>query len=317
MKNFRVKMLIICVIIVVAAAAFERLSYSEDYSMPVARLTYSDTYLTHMDGPDWIVPLIEKVRTQDDSHILLIGDSVCRQMFIDLTDINDEVSIAPAIAPFSMGGQYILTKLYLEAHPDATDVYLIMVPMDDVSINFNIDFAYQYVVMPLVETGTMDLLDEDTVDELEYLYGRAFMNETVVRRIDDSGLNRKLYLNYIKTYKKNDYEHSLEDSVYVKYLKKIKELCDEHSVKFHFLPAPVPDMKAYHEIVNVKVPGYFEKTGLDKLFPDYTWRVRYYPEDRFYDSVHFGGIYEERDHLNEVIYETYGDTGLMEHIRLQ
>ena len=33
---------------------------------------------------------------------------------------------------------------YLDNHPDATDVYLVMVPMDDVSRNFNIEYAYQY-----------------------------------------------------------------------------------------------------------------------------------------------------------------------------
>ncbi len=317
MKSFRVKALAICVIIIILLAGFEVISYDEDYSMPVARLTYSDTYLTHMDGPDWIVPLIEKVRTEDDSHVLVLGDSVCRQMFIDLTDINEEAAIAPAIAPFSMAGQYVLTKLYLDAHPDATDVYLIMVPLDDISIDFHLDFAYQYVVMPLVETHTFDMLDEDTREELRYLYGELFMNEGIVRRIDDSGLNRKLYLNYIKTHKENDYEHSLEDSVYVKYLKKIRQLCNERSVELHFLPAPIPDMEAYHDIVEVKAPEYFAATGLDELFPDYLKLIRYYPEEQFHDGVHFGGIFEGREHLNEVIKETYEGSGLIEVLRLQ
>ena len=315
--KFRTKLLIICLITALLLAGFDVLSFDKNYSMPIAELTYSDTYLTHMDGPDWIVPLIEKVNTRDDSHALLLGDSVCRQMFLELADINEDVTVAPAIAPFSMAGQYVLTKLYLDAHPEATDVYLIMVPMDDISVNFNIEYAYQYVVMPLVETGYLDMLDKDTVDELEYLYGAAFMNEDVVRRIDDSGLNRKLYLNYIKTYKKNDYRHSLEDSVYVKYLKKIRKMCDERSVTFHFMPAPVPDMEAYHEIVEVKAPLYFEQTGLDELVPDYLNEVRYYPEDWFYDGVHFGGKYENQDTYNMIINEMYKDSGLLESIKLR
>ena len=99
--HFSVKVTIFILAIVVLLTGFEILSYDDDYSMPIARLTYSDTYLTHMDGPDWIVPLIDKVQEKDDSHILLLGDSVGRQMFMDLADINDDVCVAPAIAPFT------------------------------------------------------------------------------------------------------------------------------------------------------------------------------------------------------------------------
>jgi hypothetical protein len=304
-------------ILTVFLAGFEVLSYDDDYSMPIAKLTYSDTYLTHMDGPDWIVPLIEKVQEKDGSHILLLGDSVGRQLFIDLADINDEVCVAPAIAPFTVCGQYVLTRLYLDNHPDATDVYLVMVPMDDVSKNFNIEYAYQYVVMPLVETDTLGLLDGSTVDELRYLFGSRFMERPVVERIDNSGLNRKLYLNWIKDHVKNDYPHSLEESVYVSYLKKISGLCSEKGVTFHLLPAPVPDADVYHRTVEEKAPEYFESAGLDILFPDYLSNVRYYPEEMFSDGVHFGGRYEDQSVYNGIIREMYGYSGLTDHLKLE
>ena len=317
MNKFALKLLIITILIILFLAGFEVLSYDDDYSMPIARMTYSDTYLTHMDGPDWIVPLIDRVQERDKSHILLLGDSVGRQMFIDLGDINDEVCVAPAIAPFSMAGQYVLTKLYLDNHPDATDVYLVMVPMDDVSKNFNIEYAYQYVVMPLVETDKLELLDENTVDELGYIFGERFMELPVVERIDKSGLNRKLYLNYIKSYAKNDYPHTLEESVYVSYLKKIASLCSGRNVTFHFLPAPVPDMDTYHSIVSELAPEYFEMTGLDKLFPDYLDHVKYYPEEMFTDGVHFGGPYENQSVYNDIISEMYGYSGLTEVLKFE
>lgn len=315
--RFSVKIIIFISMIAVLLTGFEVLSYNEDYSMPVARITHSEIYLTHMDGPGWIVPLIDKVREEDDSHILLLGDSVARQMFMDLQNINDEVCVVPAIAPFTMCGQYVLTKLYLENHPDATDVYLVMVPMDDISTDFTLDYAYQYVVMPLVETDTLGLLDGKTIDELEYLFGRNFMKRPIVERIDGSGLNRKLYLNYIKDHKKNDYPHTLEESVYVSYLKKIAALCEENDVNFHFLPGPVPDMSEYHDIVDEKASEYFAETGLDKMFPDYLGSVRYYPEDMFADGVHFGGFYEEREQLNKVIVEMYGYSGLLDSLKLE
>ena len=309
--------MIITILIILFLAGFEVLSYDDDYSMPIARMTYSDTYLTHMDGPDWIVPLIDRVQERNESHILLLGDSVGRQMFIDLGGINDEVCVAPTIAPFSMAGQYVLTKLYLDNHPDATDVYLVMVPMDDVSRNFNIEYAYQYVVMPLVETDKLELLDENTVDELGYIFGERFMELPVVERIDKSGLNRKLYLNYIKRYAKNDYPHTLEESVYVSYLKKITDQCSARNVTFHFLPAPVPDMDTYHSIVSELAPEYFEATGLDKLFPDYLDHVKYYPEEMFTDGVHFGGPYENQSVYNDIISEMYGYSGLTEVLKLE
>ncbi len=316
MRRFWLKFISICAAVAVVMSLFEVLSYSDDYSMPVARITDSDTYLTHMDGPDWIVPLIKKVQKDDGSEILLLGDSVCRQMFMDVADINEEVCVVPAISPFTMCGQYILTKLYLDNHRDATDVYLIMVPMDDVMIDFDIGFAYQYVVMPLVETDTLDMLDPDTVNELTYLFGEEFMRSDIVRKVDNSGLNRKLYLNYVKKHVKNDYEHSLEDSVYIRYLKKIKKLCDDNGVRLHFMPAPVPDMDTYHEITDNLAPAYFAETGLDEIFPDYLGMVKYYPEEMFSDGVHFGGKYDSREEYNKIIREMYGATGLVDHLNL-
>lgn len=317
MRRFIVKFIIIVFLITIILTGFEVLSYNDNYSMPIARLTYSDTYLTHMDGPDWINPLIEKVQNADESHILLLGDSVGRQLFIDLAGINDEVCVAPAIAPFGMCGQYVLTRLYLDNHSDATDVYLVMVPVEDVSVDFNIEYAYQYVVMPLVETDSFDMLDNSTRDELEYIYGHKFMDRSIVEKIDKSGLNRKLYLNYIKKYAPNDYPHTLEESVYVSYIRKILTLCEERGVNFHFMPAPLPDMEAYHNIVEKKVPAYFSETGLDKLFPDYLEHVKYYPAEMFPDNTHFGGEYENQNWYNQIIREMYGYSGLLDKLKLE
>ena len=100
MRAFWVKLFTVAAVILLITGIIEVLSYDDDYSMPIAKLTESDTYLTHMDGPDWIVPLIEKVSAEDESHVLLVGDSVCRQMFIDIMDINKETCVAPAISPF-------------------------------------------------------------------------------------------------------------------------------------------------------------------------------------------------------------------------
>ena len=311
MRAFGVKLFTVAAVILLITGIIEVLSFDDDYSMPIAKLTESDTYLTHMDGPDWIVPLIEKVSEEDGSHVLLVGDSVCRQMFIDLMDINKETCVAPAISPFGMCGQYVLVKRYLDSHPDATDVYLMMVPMGDVSQDFSIEYGYQYVVMPLVETDLLDMLDEDTIDELRYLFGEWFMKPSVVRRIDNSGLNRKLYLNYIKVYRKNDYEHTLENSVYIKYLKRIRVLCDERSVKLHFLSDPIPDTDLYHDIVEVQVPQLFSETGLDEMFPEYLRSVRFYPEELF-EGVHFKGKYDNRGNYDKIIREMYTDYGLME-----
>ncbi|MCR5420636.1 MAG: hypothetical protein K6E98_06510 [Lachnospiraceae bacterium] len=317
MDKFKGKFIVIVLIILILLSGVVVLSYNEDYSMPIARYTVSDTYLTHMDGPDWIIPLIEKVSTEDGAKVLLLGDSVCRPMLMDIANINGEGSVAPAIAPFTMCGQYVLACKFLEAHPEATDIYLVMVPIGDVSRNFDISYGYQYVVMPLVETGNLKYLDDNTVEELKYVYGEFFMREGIVRRIDNSGLNRKLYLNYIKKYRKNDIEHSNETSVYVSYLKKIKTLCDENDVRFHFLPSPVPDMEGYHEIVEVKAPLLFEETGLSHIFPDYLESVHYYPPEMFSDNVHFGGVYEDQKVYNEVIRQMYGESGLTEYIRLE
>ncbi len=316
MKQFGYKIVLFVFIISFILVGFDVLSFDENYSMPIARLADSDTYLTHMDGPDWIVPLIERVQERDDSHVLLIGDSVCRQMFIDIADINDEVCIAPAIAPFTMCGQYVLTKLYLESHPNATDVFLMVLPEKDFLSGIGTSLGYQFLVIPLIETDTLNLLDQSTIDEITNMFGAVFVKEAVVRIIDNSGVNRKLYLNGLKKYSKSGHFHSIDDSLYTVYLQKMVNICNEKGVIFHLLPPPMADTKELHDIVESYFPDNMEKIGLEMLIPEYMGNVRFYPEEMFSDGTHFGGVYEEQRVYNEIITEMYGDEGLIEKLVL-
>ena len=69
--------------------------------------------------------------------------------------------------------------------------------MDSLITDFDYQFGYQYVIMPFTETDTIQFLKEDTKKELYRKYGRIFCQKPVVKIIDKSPLNRKLYLNFL------------------------------------------------------------------------------------------------------------------------
>ncbi len=315
MKKFYLKSTLLIFFIFIILAVIEVLSVTENYSQPIAKLTDSEEYLNHMDGPNWINPLIEKVSVDNGEDTLIIGDSVCRQLFIELSDINDTTCIAPAIAPFTICGQYVLAKLFIENHPNASDIYLLLAPTNIHNNDFDINYSYQYLVMPLVETDKLDYLDNSTIERIEELFGRYSTDKKFVYAVDKSGLNRKLYLNYIETQSNRKPSDGKSIPIFFEYFPKIEKLCEENNVTLHFLSCPISDSETRTETSNNGLE-LLRSSELNKWYNDYKASVKIYPQEMFSDDTHFGYPYNSQTSFNKIINETYKDTGLLEKIKM-
>ena len=302
---------IFLVILLALVICLDYLSTQGSWGYLLAKYTDSWDYFTVNAGPEEVNPYIEKVRKQDDTTKLIIGDSVCCQLFNDLQKYNNDFSIAGTNGAVSMAGQYILAKEYLDNHPGATDVFLIVLP-ESFWQAFDTKWGYQYTVMPFVETDTLRYLDKDTIRIMESVYGSLFMSKDVVELIDDSPVNRKIYLNLLRQYSRGyDMPHfELADE----YVTKIDEMCKSKNVSFHMYPGPVSDGK---KDLCVEYNKEFVNSAIYSINPRFFEEIYYYPAEQAADGFHFSGEYANREHFNSVIREVIKDTELQKMLRLE
>lgn len=296
MKKFYLNAVLFFSLFLVTLMFFDYLSIAEKSRSIIAEWTNSTSFITGSVGPDEIKPYIIKAQTPDDSTKLIIGDSVCRQMFSGLQEYNSDFTIIGSNGAITMAGQYILAKEYLDSHSEVSDIFLIVLP-ESLGRTFDTKLGYQYVVMPFAETDTLKDLDRDTIEIMQSVYGNAFMNPQVVYAIDRSGVNRKLYLNLLEEYAsghvlKNHFE--LADQ----YVYKIYELCQERGVTFHMYPCPVSETKKEY-VDNLTVE--YESSKIFEINPYFLESVYYYPSEQSADGTHFSGDYANRECYNEKI----------------
>lgn len=273
----------------------------------VAHYTDSEDLISVNVGPDEINPYIDQAQSSDGTSKLILGDSVCHQLFNPLQEYNPDFLILGSNAAITMSGQYILAKEYLNNHSQTTDIYLIILPASMLS-TYDTSWGYQYAVMPFVETGTLKDLDDQTIEIMEQTYGGAlFLNQTVVNWIDDSAVNRKLYLNLLKNHSDGYHpENPLE--IAERYILKLDALCQEQGVRLHLLSGPVSEANREYTM-NIKT--LYEKSPLYHLNPHFFEDIYYYPAEQSDDAIHFNDTYGTREHLNSVIQRMLTDDELV------
>lgn len=306
MKKFFAKGFLFVLIICFLCSAFVSLSMREPYRAVIAEWTGSEEFMSDSG----ILPYFEKVRETDQTSQLVIGDSICRQMFVELGEANPQMSIQASNAALMITGQYLLAEEYLKSHPEATDVFLVMHPMA-ITRTFDTEWSYRYAVMSYVETDTIGYLDKNTLDDMAGVYGRFFMRKEAVRVIEDSPVTRKLYLSYINI-NRSDYVQSSPFEIADQYVRKLYDLCEEHGAKLHVYPSPVAEVFRGRSEELEKEYG---ATWMSTQYPDYFRDILYYPDEWSEDTSHFSGEHAEREELDKIIETAYEGTELLENLK--
>lgn len=252
---------------------------SRSYNTAFASVTDSQGYTRA--SADEIIPYIKKAASSGTYSELIIGDSVCHQMFNRFQDKNSRFAAIGSNDAITMAGQYLLARQYVEAHPGTTDIYLILRSYSGNGFT-NLTWTYGYLVIPFTETGLIGNLDQNTIKDLNDIFGAFFMKKEVVTDIDCSPMLKKLFINHLKT---NKYDNTALSS---QYLSKIIKMCDDKKVKLHFIHAPVEESDRQQlEDEKKLVLGEEKDPELRKYIDKYYDSVTYYPDDYFRDGVHF------------------------------
>lgn len=308
MKKFLIKGFIFYTIIFSISVCFLLLSAKEPARSVIAGWTDSRDFM----GTSGMLPYFQRAREKDETTQLIIGDSICRQMFAGLEEYNPGMKNLATNAALMITGQYLLAEEYLQNHPDTTDIFLVMHPLTLIR-TFDTEWSYRYSVMTFVETDTLQFLDENTIEAMESVYGAFFMKEKVVRLIEDSPVCRKLYLSRLNM-TADEYEQSFPFEISDQYIRKLYELCEENGVELHLYSSPVAE---YYRDQIAELSEAYEGTWMSSRYPDYINDILYYPSEWAEDLSHFSGEYAERGRLNETIERAYSGTELLQELKLR
>lgn len=314
------KSLLLGSILLVVLLAFFVVSAKEPYRSTIAFWTMSGEYPA---GKGAVEAYIDSVQEENAYTKLIIGDSVCNQLFNDLQEYNDEYCIVGNNRGLTMAGEYLLFDEFLKSHEVVTDVYVI-VGLDALMSEIDITYGYQYVVVPFSRIGALANLEDETLEQMSDTFGAWALQPMVAEVIGDSSVGRKLYLNHLKQQaaEKKETEDAVTDSAEytlsdtaITYLEKMYQVCQEHGISLHLLPTPLSDNGYRHKQAQ-SLEEEFKRIGFDKYFPEFFSMIPYYPEEMFSDGVHFGGEYDSQEVFNDMIQKHYLDAGYVEGLSL-
>ena len=307
MKKFIRKCSLFTLLIFSACVCFLFLSAREPFRPILARLTNSQEFLEDSG----MLPYFERAGESDGTTRLIIGDSICRQMFSPLEAYNPDKSVLATNAALMMPGQYLLAREYLQSHPDTTDVFLVMHPLT-LTRTFDMEWGYRYAAMTYVETEGLSFLDQSTRDAMEEAYGSFFLTKGAVWMMEYSPVCRKIGLNYLQS-RREPYVQGHPFEIADLYVEKLYDLCREYGAELHLYASPVSEY--YREEMETLAADYGE-TGMSRLFPDYMKDIWYFPQDWTEDQSHFSGEHAARERLNEIMGQAYGNTFLLDSLEI-
>lgn len=315
MKKFVGKMALFLCLFLAVLLLLDILSAKPTFREWLAAVTGSSDYpVAKMEVDE----AIEKVKAQPAATKLVIGDSVCKQLFDGLAEENRDYCFAGNNRAVTIAGEYVLIKEFLEQHRDATEVYL-FVGLDALQTELDVEFGYQYVMIPFGNAGLLPEFEEETRQQMRELYGAFFVQEPVIRLVGDSSVNRKLYLNYLKdtgTVKSTEETNGKISEITAYYLPRIAALCEDAGVSFYLLPtvfAEEEDRRSQAQLLEQSV----KQWGLEAYFTEYFSNMAFYPPEQFLDGVHFGGEFEEQEELNRKIREVYVEKGYLQGLKME
>ena len=264
------------------------------FRIVAAYIANADEY-TAQTATKEIMPCIEKVQTSDSYTKLVVGDSVCGQIFNGFQEYNEDFSLTGSNDAITIPGQYLLITEFLKSHPNATDVYLVTRSFSGNGFQYE-PWAYQYLVIPFSEAGLLQNLDDETLNDMGDIFGDIFMIPRVIEEVDQNPILSKIYINSLDG---NSYDNN---NLTIQYLKKLIDVCDSNGVTFHMVHAPVAmSAEAYVSSERDNILNLISGTDLEAYVTAYYDSTIYYDDSVFSDGIHFNRELYNNDALAEVI----------------
>jgi hypothetical protein len=247
---------------------------------------YTKSYESTVYGSEIYVS-VKKSKVKKKVKILIIGDSIGKQLYDNDTYNNDIYSEACNQA-ISMAGYYILLKNFIENNKNELPgkVLLIITP-ETFTNNLDQVYSYHYFLKPFYKA--------------EYKKYFTPVCYEQIRKIPFYYTSQSPFIlntNWSPTYNtKKDTSFRFISPVSHDYLIKIKSLCVDNHIAFGIYGPPVK-MANKNEIVQYsKSVNEFEKSGLKNELTTYFKNIEFLPDSLFQDHIHFKKQYIPADYF--------------------
>ena len=304
MKRFLCRLLAFAALFVLLCGMVAAVSAVEPGRSLLTNLADAEDYTS--TASDEILPYIARAGEKPQATRLIVGDSVCWQLFDPFEPGNPGYVVAGNNRGAAMSGQYLIAKRFLQAHPGATDIYLVGTP-ELFSAELDAEYGYQYAVLPFVETGLLGELPPATLARARKNYGGLFLQPAVVKLVNRSPLVKKAYLNWLSATLKT--EGSAVSDTTAECLPALQELCRAQGVALHLVCVPTADTegrRAAVEALRAAAEG-----ALAQPLGDYLASVRYWPSaDYGDDETHFSYELATAEFLGGMIAQYQTELGL-------
>ena len=218
---------------------------------------------------------IDLSKKKSGKGLLILGDSVCQQLYPSQQEYPDAVSLACNQA-VTMAGQFFLMRNYLEANADALpkQVVFICTPL---CLQNDVDrYAFQYFLKPFYTKEYRPYFNEMLMDR--------------VRMIPHYRASRLPFIrvsNFAFAYEEEpEASYSLISSLSQSYLRQMDSLATSKGVSFSLVCAPVRESE--RDAVEIACEGAAERNELTPaLLVPYRNGIVSYPDSLFRDERHF------------------------------
>ncbi len=307
LPRFLLRIAAFCLTVLLLFGGVLLLSAKEPLRTPLLVLTDSAGYVTSAAAEE-VLPHIANVQAQDGATALIVGDSVCAQVFDPFSLCNTAYRIDGSNAAVTLAGYSVLVQQFLQNHPDAADVYLVVVP-ETFARGFDGRHGYQYVAVPFTLTGLLPAFSAAAREELHAAYG-WLMHPALARLTEASPLVKKLTLQAVARRVPEPPAGPLPP-LSVDSLRYIQTLCDAHGADFHLLCAPLSDTDGRSQTL-AALEQAFRAQGLYEQYSAYFTNVYRYPAADFEpDGIHFSFADTTMEDFAAVIARYQADTGLL------
>lgn len=237
---------------------------------------------------------IEASRKKTQYKIVLLGDSVSRQLFNIENQKESKYWHLNSNQAIGVLGNYLLLENYLEKNLKVEQVYYIMRP-HSFGNNLNQIWTYGYFVLPFLnEEKNLKYLKE-LAERKEWRENKIFLNPSIIKVLEK---NPNFILKVLKVdLSDGNFKESLKkvylSEISIKYLQKIQEMCIKRNIEFKVLASPMSD-----EYLNMDLSflnQQIKENKLENIFSNYFNSLKFYPKESFSDGVHFKREIIERE----------------------
>lgn len=215
---------------------------------------------------------IKKSKERNKAKIIIIGDSVGKQLFDNYT-CNDTLNALTCNVGISLVGQFILLKNYINAGNKPKKVILIYTPFSFKN-NLNNNYTYHYFLKPFYRKEYNQYFTETVKQQIQKIPYHLFCQYPLI-----------LTTNWAPEIKiKDEINFKFLSPISIEYIYKIKKLSLLHNFKFLILPTPTRD--SYRSKIKKLIKNKNLEKALSKEFKLYFKHLIFINDTCFIDDVH-------------------------------